>query len=97
MPKRRTGSHDLQLFQAGDVVAVCGTAGSDAEQQWRRRVFLHTASNGAAVREFGGSPDYVYRAAVTPDGTIVAAGCEDGVLRIWNGVDGKEIAKFPAD
>jgi WD40 repeat protein len=62
-----------------------------------KRVFLHAASSGGAVREFGGSPDYVYRAAVTPDGSIVAAGCEDGVLRIWNGADGKEIVKFAAE
>ena len=59
-----------------------------------RRVFLHAASNGNPVREFPGSPDYVYRAAATPDGTIVAAGCEDGNLRIWNGADAAVVATF---
>ncbi len=61
-----------------------------------RRVFRHRAGDGAGVREFTGCPDYVYCTAVTSDGSIVAAGCEDGVLRIWNGSDGAEIAKFAA-
>ena len=59
-----------------------------------RRVFLHTASNGKTVREFKGCPDYVYCSATTADGSMIAAGCEDGVLRIWNGADGKEVATF---
>ena len=59
-----------------------------------KRVFLHKASNGGVVREFKGSTDYVYRVASTPDGSVIAAGCEDGVLRVWNGPDAKEIAAF---
>lgn len=59
-----------------------------------KRVFLHSAGNGNPVREFAGAPDYVYRAASNADGTIVAAGCEDGILRVWNGTDGKEIVSF---
>ena len=59
-----------------------------------KRVFRHRASNGGTVREFKGCPDYVYCSATTDDGKIVAAGCEDGVLRVWNGADAKEIASF---
>ena len=59
-----------------------------------KRVFRHKASNGGTVREFKGCPDYVYCSATTSDGAIVAAGCEDGVLRVWNGKDAKEIASF---
>lgn len=59
-----------------------------------KRVFRHRAANGGTVREFKGCPDYVYCSATTPDGMIVAAGCEDGILRIWNGKDAKEIATF---
>lgn len=59
-----------------------------------KRVFLHAAANGNAVREFKGCPDYVYSAAITPDGAIVTAGCEDGILRVWNGADAKELAAF---
>ncbi|MEZ6061406.1 MAG: c-type cytochrome domain-containing protein [Planctomycetaceae bacterium] len=59
-----------------------------------RRIFRHRAGDGAGVREFSGCPDYVYCTAVTFDGSIVAAGCEDGILRVWNGADGAEVAKF---
>lgn len=61
-----------------------------------KRVFRHRAANGGTVREFKGCPDYVYCSATTSDGMLIAAGCEDGVLRIWNGKDGKEIASFAA-
>jgi hypothetical protein len=33
--------------------------------------------------------------AATRDEAIVAAGGEDGVFRIWNGADGKELFSFP--
>lgn len=59
-----------------------------------KRVFRHRAANGGTVREFKGCPDYVYCSATTADGGIVVAGCEDGVLRVWNGKDAKEIASF---
>ncbi len=59
-----------------------------------KRVFRHKAANGGTVREFKGCPDYVYCSATTADGSLVAAGCEDGILRIWNGKDGKVVATF---
>ncbi|MEQ9408365.1 MAG: c-type cytochrome domain-containing protein [Fuerstiella sp.] len=59
-----------------------------------KRIFRHKASNGGKVREFSGCPDYVYCSATTADGSIVAAGCEDGILRVWNGADGKQLATF---
>ncbi len=59
-----------------------------------KRVFFHTASNGNPAREFKGNTDYVYRAATNADGTIVVAGGEDGIVRVWNAADAVEIAKF---
>lgn len=59
-----------------------------------KRVFRHKAANGGTVREFKGSPDYVYCSATTGDGSLVVAGGEDGVLRVWNGADAKEVATF---
>ena len=59
-----------------------------------KRVFRHRAANGGTVREFKGCPDYVYCSCTTPDGAIVAAGCEDGILRVWNGADGKILSSF---
>jgi WD40 repeat protein len=59
-----------------------------------KRVFFHTASNGQPAREFKGSTDYVYRAAATPDGTLVVGGGEDGTVHVWNAADAVEIVKF---
>ncbi len=59
-----------------------------------KRVFFHTASNGQPAREFKGSTDYVYRAATTPDGTLVVSGGEDGAVRVWNAADAAEIVTF---
>lgn len=59
-----------------------------------KRVFFHTASNGNPAREFKGNPDYVYRAATNPDGTIVASGGEDGIVHVWNAADAAEIVQF---
>jgi WD40 repeat protein len=51
---------------------------------------------GRAKRSFAGAKDFVNSAAATPDGKIVIAGGQDGVLHVWNGADGKLIKAFPA-
>jgi WD40 repeat protein len=51
--------------------------------------------DGNEVRSFPGATDFVYSAAATPDGKIVIAGGQDGVLRVWNGTDGQLITSFP--
>ena len=50
--------------------------------------------NGENVRTFNGATDYVYSAVATPDGKIVVAGGQDGMLRVWSGTDGKTITNF---
>jgi hypothetical protein len=45
--------------------------------------------NGGAVRNFGSAGDYLYAVGVSADGTLVAAGGEEGVVRVYNGADGK--------
>ena len=50
--------------------------------------------NGEQVRKFDGTSDYVYSAAVTPDGKVVVAGGQDSVLRVWNGTNAQIITTF---
>jgi WD40 repeat protein len=35
------------------------------------------------------SPEAIYSLAVSPDGTLIAAGCRDGKVRLWTTADGK--------
>ncbi|MEW6304094.1 MAG: c-type cytochrome domain-containing protein [Verrucomicrobiota bacterium] len=50
--------------------------------------------DGKEIRRYPGATPFVFAAAATPDGKLVVAGGEDGVLRVWNGADGKLIAAF---
>jgi WD40 repeat protein len=45
--------------------------------------------NGGAVRNFAGSTDFLYAVGVSPDGAVVAAGGEEGVVRLYNGTNGQ--------
>lgn len=49
---------------------------------------------GGDARTFTGASDFMYAGAATPDGKVVIAGGQDGVLRVWNGANGSSIATF---
>ena len=50
-------------------------------------VRIYNAASGGTVREFPGAADFVQAVAAGP--TWLAAGCQDGKLRIWTVADGK--------
>jgi WD40 repeat protein len=45
--------------------------------------------NGGNTRNFSGNSDFLYAVSVSPDGAVVAAGGEEGVLRLYNGNNGQ--------
>jgi len=45
--------------------------------------------NGANIRNFGGNADFLYALAVSSDGTLVAAGGQEGIVRVYNGSNGQ--------
>jgi len=47
--------------------------------------------NGGNTRNFPGGNDYLYAIGVSPDGAIVAAGGEEGVVRLFNGTNAQLI------
>jgi len=50
--------------------------------------------NGENASNLTGESDFIYSAAATPDGKVIVAGGQDGVLRVWNGRDAKPVAEF---
>jgi WD40 repeat protein len=59
------------------------TCGGDGQ------VRLVNGDNGQNVRQFQGASDFLYSTAASADGTIVATGGEDGVVRIYEGATAK--------
>jgi len=47
------------------------------------------ATNGGNVRNFAGATDFVYAIGVSPDGAVVAAGGQEGIVRVYNGTNGQ--------
>jgi WD40 repeat protein len=45
--------------------------------------------NGGNTRNFGGNADFLYALAVSPDGALVAAGGQEGIVRVYNGSNGQ--------
>ncbi|HEY7423379.1 MAG TPA: c-type cytochrome domain-containing protein [Gemmataceae bacterium] len=45
--------------------------------------------NGGNVRNFAGSADFLYALSVSPDGAVVAAGGQEGIVRLYNGTNGQ--------
>jgi WD40 repeat protein len=57
-------------------------------------VRFHQADNGNNFRNFAGGADYMYTVAGSLDEKVVAAGGEDGILRVWNGTNAQLIVNF---
>lgn len=68
------------------------TAGGD------NQVKMFNATNGGTTKAFPGATDFVYAIGTNPEGTIVAAGGQDGIARVYNGASGALLkALLPPD
>ncbi len=70
----------LQMIGAKpEIATACGDA-------WVR---FWNVDNGGNIRNFGGNADFLYALTVSSDGTIVVAGGQEGVVRVYNGTNGQ--------
>jgi WD40 repeat protein/mono/diheme cytochrome c family protein len=61
-----------------------------------RIVRMHDATKRNELRKFGGHDDWVYAVDLHAQRQRLATGTHDGVIRIFNTEDGKELLKFAA-
>ncbi|CAN5390049.1 hypothetical protein BH10PLA2_BH10PLA2_28980 [soil metagenome] len=59
-------------------------------------VRMWNIDNGSAGMSFNGATDYVSAIGISADGKLVSTGGEDGVLRLYNGTNGKLVKAIPA-
>jgi WD40 repeat protein len=52
--------------------------------------------DGAEVRSISKLPEFMQSAASTPSASVIIGGGEDGILRVWDGTNGRELAVFGA-
>lgn len=55
------------------------------------QVKMMNADNGGNIRNFPGGTDFLYAIGVSGDGAVVAAGGEEGIVRLYNGANGQLI------
>ncbi|HLW65892.1 MAG TPA: WD40 repeat domain-containing protein [Gemmataceae bacterium] len=71
----------------GSTPQIITCSGDQTIRMWN-------VDNGGTVRQFNSGSDFLYGVAVSPDGALVAAGGEDGVVRLFNGTNGQLIKQL---
>lgn len=76
------GKQVTRLLFVGGTSQVVTCSGDQLVRLWN-------VDNGGTGMTFGGSGDFLYAVGVSPDGKVVAAGGEEGVVRLYNGGNGQ--------
>jgi WD40 repeat protein len=75
-------------------LSFIGTSENIASASGDKSVLLHTASNGKNYRRCDGATDFLHAVTATRDESLIIAGGEAGIVRLWNGADGKLLTSF---
>ena len=71
-----------------------GTTTSDSNRMGKTDMVLWDVSTGEAIRRFSSLSGWVFSVAFSPDGSIIAAGTGDKVVRLWDVQSGNEIRQL---
>jgi WD40 repeat protein len=71
-----------RLLFIGSSSQIVTCSGDPAVRYWN-------VDNGGGGISFGGNTDFLYAVGVSPDGKVVAAGGEEGTVRLYNGSNGQ--------
>lgn len=76
------GKQVTRLLFVGTTPRIVTCSGDQAVRMWN-------VDSGGTERQFAAANDFLYAVGVSPDGTIVAAGGEEGIVRLYNGANGQ--------
>ena len=71
-----------RLMFKGTTSEIVTCSGDPSVRFWN-------VDNGSGGIAFGGSSDFLYAVSVSSDGKMVAAGGEEGIVRLYNGTNGQ--------
>ena len=72
------GKQVTRLVFVGASSRIVTCSGDASVRMWN-------VDSGGTERQFAGGTDFLYAVGVSPDGAIVAAGGEEGIVRLYNG------------
>jgi WD40 repeat protein len=78
------GKQVTRLVFVGKTGQFLTCSGDQSVKGWN-------VDNGQPTRTLGGGTDFLYAVAASPDGAIIAAGGEEGVVRLYNGTNNQLI------
>ncbi|OAI41306.1 NB-ARC domain protein [Planctomycetaceae bacterium SCGC AG-212-D15] len=76
------GKQVTRMLFVGKTSNVATCSGDLSVSMWN-------VDNGGRQRSFAGATDFLYAIGVSPDGSVVASGGEEGVVRLYNGNTGQ--------
>jgi hypothetical protein len=76
-----------RLLFVGATSKIVTCSGDQSIRMWN-------VDNGGTERQFTSGNDFLYAVGVSPDGAVVAAGGEDGFVRLYNGTNAQLIKQL---
>jgi hypothetical protein len=76
------GKQVTRLLFLGTTSQIVTCSGDQSVKYWN-------VDNGGNTLNFGGNTDFLYAVGASRDGQVVAAGGEEGVVRLYNGTNGQ--------